>query len=563
MKKLLIFCFALAFCVSCQKEAVEQYDKENGISRVSMTLTAAVTKTILADDGVSINWQAGDVISVFDENANNEKFTTTDEGASATFSGSVLSTSTEFFAMSPYRTTNTQFDYEKRTLRTYLLTGQTAKLGSFPEDRNISVATVNTDENTIAFSNVCGLLKFRLTREDVKQVSFTAKAGENIGRYVDIEFSQEGDIASIATVQDDKGATITLTPDNEVFVPGTYYAVVLPNTLSQGLAIDLELTDGSTLTIDNTAVLKIQRNKKINLGTIDEGFAALPASRNVSAGSTVNFATAKYESSQLWSGEMYHDYAYSVEGRVVYPDYYMSFGTVNQISTADVDTNPIYVKYSTDFDGTYEYTGHVGSATWSDISEYFDFDDSFKTTSADYKLDESYTNSGDFEMTECFENGTKTYIAFCYDIEPAQKTIVYLKNFKVERELNGEREVVYEMKATEAQSNGEGSNLIYVNGSNTSIADYSKFYKSSTELGYYDVLKFSCRGAKATGRQHGYAIAEITRESVSDPVCDTPAVNSASEAIDWTYTAPGTYPVVVVSVNGTKTYVCKTTLIVE
>ena len=136
MKKFIILLSAVALFASCQEVIENPNQPEAAVSKVPMVLESVITKTVLADDGLSIHWETGDVFSVFDNLGNNEKFTTTDAGASARFEGSVLSTANDFYAMVPYRTTNTTFDYENRTLRTYLdeLKSVAVFYGIFPEE---------------------------------------------------------------------------------------------------------------------------------------------------------------------------------------------------------------------------------------------------------------------------------------------------------------------------------------------------------------------------------------------------------------------------------------------
>ena len=553
MKKFIILLSAVALFASCQEVIENPNQPEAAVSKVPMVLESVITKTVLADDGLSIHWETGDVFSVFDNLGNNEKFTTTDAGASARFEGSVLSTANDFYAMVPYRTTNTTFDYENRTLRTYLVTGQKGSINSFENKRMISVAKVDVENAKVSFTNICGLLKFTLSRNDVKEVKFTSKGGENLGRYVDVTFAADGSVASIEAVEDGNGSEITMTHNDGNFPTGTYYALALPNTHSEGLATTVTLADGSSLTIDNSAYLEIPRNQKVNLGTIDEGFAVLPANKTISAGASVNFATASYETAQLWSGEKYHDYAYAVEGRVGYPDYYMSFCTFNYVVSGKTPMPaPVKVLYLNNSTAM-PTVSNVESADWNNVSSLFEFDENYVSVSPSETYrenDDNYIYSGEQCINSWIGANPSIYIAFKYESDLDKRTLVYLKNFKVEKQSGSGREVVYSMNET---------TLTLLNVYYTSSGFI--WYKSPVANEAKNILRLASNGNSPEGKRPiGYAIAKIDLEPLDEPVCDTPTANSTSAAISHTYASAGQYPVVVVSKKGTKTFVCRASL---
>ena len=89
--------------VSCAKEISPAADSEvqDTIQLHSMTFSASSdneTKAILNDK--KIEWTSGDAISIFD-GTGNRQFTTTDEGATATFEGLAAITD-EYYALYPY-----------------------------------------------------------------------------------------------------------------------------------------------------------------------------------------------------------------------------------------------------------------------------------------------------------------------------------------------------------------------------------------------------------------------------------------------------------------------------
>ncbi len=120
MKKFLFLATAVAFVMlSCQKEVQKENQEVLG-GLVKMTFQAsmeadATTRAVLAANGKSTEWKAGDEIAVFDNvNSTIHKFVAESDGATTSFTGTVNAGATSFVAVYPY-TDDTAYNSESET----------------------------------------------------------------------------------------------------------------------------------------------------------------------------------------------------------------------------------------------------------------------------------------------------------------------------------------------------------------------------------------------------------------------------------------------------------------
>lgn len=252
MKKYLhiILLGAAVFAVSCQKES------KPAAEPVRLTFIAGnSTKTELGEAG-AVNWKSTDKIGIFSGSAVYE-FTTTDSGASARFTGTAPE-SASYYAVYPYSSSAT---VNAGVISTVIPTEQTAAAGSFADGANVSVAY--TEDNTLAFKNVCGLLKFTIGRSDIKSVRFEGGASEKVAGNVDITVGNTPSWSASSG-----SASATLSASGNAFEPGTYYLAVLPQTY-QGFTLTFTNTDNQTDTKSSGNELSVTRSGIVNLQTVD------------------------------------------------------------------------------------------------------------------------------------------------------------------------------------------------------------------------------------------------------------------------------------------------------
>lgn len=275
--KLIIAALISFAALSCEKESLPQSTPESNLVPLVLT-TGDDTKTSLQTDG-SIYWSATDEIAVFDNSLigdNKNKFTVSAiseaNRSSATFTGSVGSTTTLICAVYPYELASScDVGALQHKIQVTLPNQQVAEPGSFAENLNISIAKASvltdTDKNglpktSISFKNVCALLNFKLpsslpgTIKKVTISSATPIAGDMSLTY--------GDNISCSIAQD-QSTQISMTG---TFEPNqTYWFVLAPVTL-KGISIDVE-TESGVYTKSNSSEITLTQGKYRSLGTLN------------------------------------------------------------------------------------------------------------------------------------------------------------------------------------------------------------------------------------------------------------------------------------------------------
>ena len=271
---LLVAAVAAVAFVGCTSDDDFAPQRESSGVKQSLTFTANVNgggakcyaygrqKTHLMTDGRKVAFDAGDAISVFDGEGNNNAFTTQDDGATATFMGEAVETA-NYTALYPYQE---GASLDGTTLTATLPTEQKAVPDSYDPQANLSVATTTKEAMSFGFKNVCALVQFE-TAEPLKKVVFHGNSSEKVAGTLSIDMSDAD--APTAT---GSATSITLQPaEGEAAIPaGTYYIAVLPQTFSEGFRIASYKDDSETadqvLRIDESITLT--RSYIMDLGSI-------------------------------------------------------------------------------------------------------------------------------------------------------------------------------------------------------------------------------------------------------------------------------------------------------
>ncbi len=249
-----------ALILGCSREIDHDVITMEGEFTLYATSGEKETRTVLQQDG-SIFWSPADCINVFygDESG---KFTSdnTEAVAFAEFTGSLGSITidgqTEFYAAYPYSAA-TRFSSNTRSISLTLPSEQEAVEGTFADELFVSVAKSN--EFTLHFQNVCGGVKFSLTRGDIRKVVFKGNNGEYLTGRLAIEFASDGK-PYVADVTDGKTAVTLVAPGGEAFKAGSwYYLVLVPQILRQGYTIEL-YTDELVETISSSSSVTVRRS---------------------------------------------------------------------------------------------------------------------------------------------------------------------------------------------------------------------------------------------------------------------------------------------------------------
>ena len=251
---------AAAAAFSCTKE-IEKLDEETVevLVPMSFTATSAETKTVLDENGVSINWRATDEISVFD-GVDNRQFSTEGSGRSVTFTGSAANAD-RYYAVYPY---NSSASLSGTTVSTTLSASQTPTEGSFADGLNIN-ASVSTDKESFVFDNVLSVVRFTIDAstlggKTIKKVELTtpnAAAGD-----VSISFGE----TITATAGTETTNTVYM-ENNNGLSDGDYYFVLLPQEAG-AITFKVTSTDDCIATVEATVKNDFVAGSIKQLGTV-------------------------------------------------------------------------------------------------------------------------------------------------------------------------------------------------------------------------------------------------------------------------------------------------------
>ena len=260
MKRILSFTFLLTALFACQREYEVPVGSEG-------TLTVAASSSCVKSiyDGTSILWEKGDRIAVF-EGGEMYYCTSDASGADVTFKGDVPSADS-YVMMYPY---DKSAILSGSSISANIPSVQKVRPGTFAPDANLSVAiSAKTGEPNIhsaIFRNVGAYLKFQIDSEDsgVSKIIFRPVGSEKLSGNISVELSSSDEI-SVGGGSIDSLAVIPVT--GEVFVQGTYYAVVLPTELSGGLKVTVVNADGSYEDYKFEDISSLKRNEILTVTT--------------------------------------------------------------------------------------------------------------------------------------------------------------------------------------------------------------------------------------------------------------------------------------------------------
>lgn len=223
--RFIIFAAAVAALASCTKEPsmVENQTPEG--QKMSFTVVAEDTKTVLAE-GKKTYWSGSESISIFDGTSNNE-FTAelSEPAASVTFTGTAATADT-YVALYPY---NASATLSSQVISTVIPASQVAVKDTF--DPSSAILVGSSSDTNMKLTNVCSLLKITVP-DGVTSIEVEGN-GTAIAGNVSIDL-ENGNAVSGAT---ETKVTLSMA-DASVFEKGTYYVAVAPGTLN-GVTVTL------------------------------------------------------------------------------------------------------------------------------------------------------------------------------------------------------------------------------------------------------------------------------------------------------------------------------------
>lgn len=218
----------------------------------------------------TIYWTPADQINIFygtistqytsqnTENATTAVFRTTD------VIGSTESASTNIWGLYPY-------DEEATCSGTAVTTTLPAGQFGIPEtfDDDLFITLGHSATTSLKFFNVCGGIKFSLSRDDITSISFKGNNNEDLAG--DISLTFENNLPTATIVNGLKEITLTPKTGTTFAKNANYYLILLPGTLSGGFTMTFTSSDGAIGTFNyTTKAITIKRSvfsKKAEIDT--------------------------------------------------------------------------------------------------------------------------------------------------------------------------------------------------------------------------------------------------------------------------------------------------------
>ena len=219
--------------VSCVQDINDGTPVNNdGAKTFEATFDAAASKAVLKPgvDESKVEWEAGDQVSVL-AGEGNYLYTAASSGASTTLNTEATDVPSEgtFYAVYPYDNAAALADGK---ISTTLPAEQTAVLGSF----STHLAVAQTTGSTLAFKNVCGLVKVTVDADNVTKVVFEGNSSEVVAGGINVTVS---DTPSWEAVAEQGATSVALVPaeGQTTLAKGAYYFAVLPQKFDAGFKV--------------------------------------------------------------------------------------------------------------------------------------------------------------------------------------------------------------------------------------------------------------------------------------------------------------------------------------
>ncbi|MBO4670451.1 MAG: hypothetical protein J5640_01220 [Bacteroidales bacterium] len=292
---------AVIAAAACNKEVEAPESPASQGEKITLSACrediASGTKSLLRDD-LSVWWNTGESLSVFfgPGSAGGSKFDSqnADPAATANFDGTVETTGvdpdSDYWAVYPYSADNTS---DGSSVTIVIPDQQNAVEGNFAD--NAFPAVAKSKSLSLSFMNVCGGLKFSVTRDDITSLTFEGKGGEPLAGTVKVEFDAEG--KPTASVIDGKSAVTLTAPAGGTFESGKfYYMNLLPAAFSAGIKITMTTASAEGV-LESTQNLSIKRSVLALIRNVDTyaTWAAIPP-----AVSLKDFAVEFVKGLQVW-----------------------------------------------------------------------------------------------------------------------------------------------------------------------------------------------------------------------------------------------------------------------
>lgn len=274
----LLFALAALAATACTESKVLIEPVREQIVITAGFEDAQSTRTGLLDGGTQVYWEYGDNIKVFCDGASGN-FTSQisdvyEHSPESTFAGSLDNVvmggngalSKTIWGLYPYRSDAT---CDGSSVTTTLPADQTGMPGSFFKRTLITLASSNS--LALRFYNVCGGIRFSLSKSGIRSVILESNNGEALAGTVTVAF--EGGVPVVKECLDGVSSISLTAPRGEYFKTGEwYYIVTLPGTLSSGFKMTFRKDEESGV-VNASSPVSIKRGVFGSVESIDKDVA--------------------------------------------------------------------------------------------------------------------------------------------------------------------------------------------------------------------------------------------------------------------------------------------------
>ena len=332
---------------SCTVRQLDEVRPVEPGTRLEITATMeddAQTRSSV-DASLNFYWNPGDQVNLFYGQTGDTPgslFTSqnTDTAQSSTFTGTISAfTGTgndgemlSFWGVSPYLSSNR---FDGSSVQVTLPSRQRAVAENFAENTMLMVA--KSSGLSMSFKHVGSMIRIKMSRSDIKSVTFRGNDGEIMSGRVSVTMDSAGN--PVWSPIEGEGITSVRLEVPDFFFPGTsYFLYFLPQTFAHGWSLTYETADGQVGTYTSNKSITFQRATASNANGLDARATFQPL--YVELGANVVWATMNVGA---LAPEEYGDYFAWGETSPKSTYYYTTYkyGTSNRTLTKYV-TDPKY-----------------------------------------------------------------------------------------------------------------------------------------------------------------------------------------------------------------------------
>lgn len=267
MRKLSIFAILATIFTACTTAEFEEV-KFVSIADAPKSITLAIeddaTRVELSDGRTTV-WSKGDCVSVFAKSDANAKYEY--RGATgnttATFylvsSASSSKTMADSYILYPYNEQNS-VDVASGTIKTTIPNKQNYHKNSYGVGSSVMVGSGEQDK--VLLKSVCGWINIQLTGNGEMVESIKVKGNKGEALAGDIVVNPH-DATLVKSDSATKSYSVTLNCEGGVKLsstPTSFFIAVAPQTLEEGISVDISCADGTTMSQLTFNTIDIKRN---------------------------------------------------------------------------------------------------------------------------------------------------------------------------------------------------------------------------------------------------------------------------------------------------------------